>query len=253
MPMSTEVRQQLLAATKSAAAAFIEDMAYFRDLLKRKEIKADEIRRSSAELRRLLIDNGGDLEKIAAPRIGRVHILAPQNNPYYRIGDKSPFTFFSSGGVTLFGATFRGMVVNMGNSSAPNMSKYGPEDTLPLSADGFLSQRVLCLKGRWITRRLLIKYIAHVGHGVHSGAIKDDNEKIVEQLRRVVTCGAPPHAALISFHIDALNEQKEVPFKYEPKSIDIALVELLATMHFLSISPDIIELEKVISAELAAP
>ena len=53
--------------------------------------------------------------------------------------------------------------------------------------------------------------------------------------------------------MDALKEQKDVAFKYEPKSIDIALVELFAAMHFLTVSPSIVELEKVISAELTSP
>jgi hypothetical protein len=249
--MSPEARQQLLVATKSAAAAFIEDMAYFRDLLNRKEIKADEIRRSSGELRRLLIDNGGDLEKIAPPRIGRVYISAPYNNPYYRAIERTPVAFFASGGVTLFGATFRTLILNAG-TSMPRVTRFDPERTESVTIDQFLSQKVLSLKGRWVTRRLLIKYVANVAHGVHSGTAKDDNEKLVEQIRRVITCGAPPHAALIEFHTEALREQKETPaFRYEPKSIDIALVELLATMHFLAMSPGISELERVVSAELA--
>jgi hypothetical protein len=253
MPMSPEAKQQFLAATKSAAAAFIEDMAYFRDLLNRKDIQAAEIRRSSGELRRLLIDNGGDLEKIAPPRIGRIKLLAPYNNLYYRAAEKSPFAFFASAGVTLFGVSFRALLVNRGpGTSMPNMTGFDPERCDPVTIDQFLSQKVLSLNGRWATRRLLIKYVANIAHGVHTGTAKDDNEKLVEQMRRAITCGTPPHAALIAFHVEALTDQKEVVFKYEPKSIDIALVELFAAISFLAKSPDVIELEKAISAELAA-
>ncbi len=184
--------RHLLTSTKSTAAAFIEDMAYFRELLKRKDIDAPAIRRVSNELRRLLIDTGGDLEKIAAPRIGRIHITAPYNNPYYRKAEKHTFGFFASGGVTLFGATFRGIIAGDGNHPVPNMSKYPPDVTEQLTTDNFLSQKVLCLKGIWSTRRSLIKYIANFSHGVHSGTATNEYEKQIERIRRVVTFGSPP-------------------------------------------------------------
>jgi hypothetical protein len=252
MPISPEVKEQRLVAPKSTAAAFIEDMAYFRELLNRKEIDSSAIRRSSNELRRILIDNGGDLEKIAAPRIGRVHLTAPYNNPYYRFGEKHPFAFFASGGVTLFGATFRGICMRDGRPSAPDMSKHPPDVTEQFTTDGFLSQKVLCLNGIWSTRRSLIKYVAHVSHGVHSGAATDEHEKQIERMRRVVTFGSPPDAPFITINQDALLDDKEVTFRYEPKAIDAALMELLAAIHWLCESPKLIELESAIREELAS-
>jgi hypothetical protein len=250
--MSPEVKQQLLAATKSTAIAFIEDMAYFRELLNRKDIDASAIRRSSNELRRLLIDNGGDLEKIAAPRIGRVHITAPQNTPYYRFGEKHPFAFFASGGVELFGATFRGICVRVSNPPAPDMSKHPPDVTVQLTTDGFLSQKVLCLKGVWSTRRSLIKYIANVSHGVHSGTASDEYEKQIERVRRAVTFGRPPDAAYVTMNKEVLMDDKEIAFRYEPKAIDSALMELQAAIYWLSESPKLIELEKAVGEELSS-
>jgi hypothetical protein len=249
--MSPDVKQQLLAGTRSTAIAFVEDMAYFRELLDRKDIDAAAIRRSSNELRRILIDNGGDLEKIAPPRIGRVYITAPYNNPYYRSGEKHPFAFFASGGVTLFGATFRGIVARVGNVPAPNMSKHRPDITEQLTIDGFLSQKVLCLKGIWSTRRSLIKYVAHVSHGVHSGTATDSYEKQIENIRRIVTFGCPPDAAYVQMNHEALLDDKPIPFRYEPKAIDSSLMELFAAIHWICESPKLAELEKFIRDEIS--
>jgi len=144
MAMSPEVREQLLTATRSASQAFVEDINYFRSILQRNDLSASDIRRVSNELRRILIDNGGDLEKIAPPRIGKIVLRAPHNSPYYRWADKNPFQFFASGGATIFGVTFRAISVSKGARTI-NSSKYPPDQTDDISTDQFLSQRVLCL------------------------------------------------------------------------------------------------------------
>jgi lysozyme family protein len=61
---------------------------------------------------------------------------------------------------------------------------------------------------------------------------------------------AVPGAATLQFNIDALLPTAP-PFRYEPDAIDPVLVEVLATAHFLSISPDLQRLESVIRAEQA--
>jgi hypothetical protein len=69
--MTPEIVKELKLATRDAAAAFVEDMPHIREVLNRVNPDRGELRRLSNPLRRLLIDNGGDLRDIAAPRIGR--------------------------------------------------------------------------------------------------------------------------------------------------------------------------------------
>src|ERR1700674_4527094 len=97
MPMTREVRDQLLNATRHAAVAFLEDLTHLRDVSKGVNQSSGELRRISNELRRLLIDNGGDLPDIAAPRIGRLMFKAPDNNPIYKSARSGPYSYWASG------------------------------------------------------------------------------------------------------------------------------------------------------------
>src|SRR5258706_16375551 len=119
MPMSSDVQQKLLAATRSAAEAFVEDLSHFRDVVSKRNLQRQDVRRMSNELRRILIDNGGDLEKIAAPRIGKVTLQMPDNGPYYRASWVAPLEFFGSGGINLFGIDIRAFARIRGRRHAP--------------------------------------------------------------------------------------------------------------------------------------
>jgi hypothetical protein len=99
--LSAEQKTKLLATTKPAAAAFLEDMEYIRDVIARIETSRGELRRLSGVLRRFLVE--GDISKIAAPRLGRVKLLAPDNKPFYDAERHLWFPFFASGGATVFG------------------------------------------------------------------------------------------------------------------------------------------------------
>jgi hypothetical protein len=57
-------------------------------------------------------------------------------------------------------------------------------------------------------------------------------------------------AASFQFNAQALNDDADLPFSYDPKNIDPVLVEMLATGHFLAISPDILTLETNVTKEL---
>ncbi len=61
MSISADTKTALLAATKEAAAALVEDTAHMTDVLSQDNIPRGEIRRLSAIMRRLLVDNGGDV------------------------------------------------------------------------------------------------------------------------------------------------------------------------------------------------
>jgi hypothetical protein len=105
--------------------------------------------------------------------------------------------------------------------------------------------------GRWCNRRHVIKYIANVAHGVHSGAPSDEFEKIVANVRRAATFRAPP-GAFVSLNMSVLQQEDntEIPFRYSPDALDPALVEIASTLHFLTNSPKLIDLESLIKTEL---
>jgi hypothetical protein len=246
--LTPEVREKLLSATREAAAAFIEDMPHIREIVNKANPDRGELRRLSGVLRRLLIDKGGDLKDIAAPRIGRFTLLSPDNKPVFKAARKRPYEFFGSAGVAACGIYFRAAVVEKG-SNAHRLENFDPDRTVALGHDNFLSQDVLCLQGKWITRRDAIKYIANIASGVHSGIVKTETEKAIARIRKSATYKAIPNAANFTFNIDALYPN-EPPFQYAPDAIDPVLVELLAAAHFLELSPDIRRLETDIRAEL---
>jgi hypothetical protein len=250
-PMTPEARQQLLAATRPAAQAFLEDITYFRDILIRKDITQPEIRRLSAELRRILIDNGGDLEKIAAPRIGRIRLHEPDNQPMYVAERKSNYLFFQSGGCPIQGVSYRAVYVRTPPYGSHQLHSDIPRE---IKLDGFLSQRVIFFEHQWVTRRDVIKYVANVAQGVHSGVATETSEKLLARIRNVYTFSVEYRPDGTKNIVPALNLNalinEELPFKYTPTSIDAVLAELLAAIHFLVTSTDVIKLEAEIRTEL---
>jgi hypothetical protein len=253
MELTGERRNELLAATREAAAAFIEDMSHIREMLDKVDPDRGEVRRLSGVLRRLLIDGGdGDLMVISPPRIGRPLFSTPDNKPLYKADKKHPFTFFGSAGVKTFGVIIRAAMVIKDPPPGPSAPEegYDPVKSVSLPMHNFLSQNVLNLEGQWITRRDAIKFMAHIASGVHSKSPKEQIEKVIARIRQCVMYSAVPGAATLQFNIDALLPTAP-PFRYEPDAIDPVLVEVLATAHFLSISPDLQRLESVIRAEQA--
>lgn len=111
MPISPEHQARLLLATREAASTFVEDMGYVRETVaKADKITAQELRRLSAVLRRLLIDS--DLRSIAPPRIGRLSLLVPDNEPIYRAARKQAVGMFQSGGIHVFNNEVRAIVTS---------------------------------------------------------------------------------------------------------------------------------------------
>jgi hypothetical protein len=89
-----EKRLELVAASREAAAAFLEDLPHIRDIVAKNDPTRAEVRRLSAVLRRLLVER--DIAKIADPRLGRVLLRAPDLSSAYRAERKMPFLFFAS-------------------------------------------------------------------------------------------------------------------------------------------------------------
>jgi hypothetical protein len=117
--------------------------------------------------------------------------------------------------------------------------------------DTFLTQRVLCYRGEWVSRAEVIKYVANVASGVHSGAPKDRDQKLLARIRGAVSYtirGAGVHLDMFPKGVDTDDEN----FVHAPDAFDPVLVELLAAAMFLVESPLVAELEKFVQAELNA-
>jgi hypothetical protein len=252
-PLNAKERDKLLRSTKEAAAAFAEDMDHIRDIASRVIPDAAELRRASGHLRRLLIDNNGDLRKIAACRIGKFSLKALDNAPYYREEGPQSYLLFASGLIGApSGLPFRGIVFNRPGEYR-NIEKDESGNLIDLNLDGFLAQRIFCIHGKWITRRETIRYVAHVGSGVHSGTANDTDEVAISRIRNCVTIKMlPGNLPSVGFlPQESLIVSPE--FIHRPDSIDPVLNEIAITCYFMSISPDLRELEKVVRSELQFP
>jgi hypothetical protein len=76
---------------------------------------------------------------------------------------KTPFQFFGSGSgkdFEVFGGFIRALGVRDGMHPI-NYGDFEPHKLVSVSHEGFLSNKVLCLNGRWISRRSVIKYVAN--------------------------------------------------------------------------------------------
>ncbi|MGH6802801.1 MAG: hypothetical protein ACREC3_05470, partial [Methyloceanibacter sp.] len=124
--------------------------------------------------------------------------------------------------------------------------------TIELRLDNFLAQRVLCLRGEWISRKDVIKYVAHVASGVHSGEPDSAQDKLLAQIRRSARVTIKDDKSLHLALFDDGLDSRETAFRaLAPDSIDPVLIELLASAKFLSISPDVIHLEQMVREELS--
>ena len=246
-----ETKQRLLNATKESAAAFIEDVAHVRNVLKPENINRGEIRRLSSVLRRFLVDYGGDISSLAPARIGCLKLHCPDNNPIYATARKTPFQFFGSGcgeDFKVFGDYMRALGVRDGMHPR-HYANFEPNKLVYLSHDGFLSNNVLCLQGKWISRRSVIRYVANVASGVHSQAPKDDTDKIISNIRNCVTYSQNDGKLHTLVNLEAIKTPSN-DFSYSAYAINPVLFELICAAHYFVTSPDVVRLEKHIHNEI---
>lgn len=236
----------MLTNTRDAAAALLEDVRYLREVLGRVDPSRGELRRLSSIIRRILVER--DLTKVAAPRIGRFLLTAPDNNPIYKAEGNQPYLFFASGGFSAFGIWW-GPAICERSSTPRALPDFHPDKIVKLRIDGFLSQRVLCIMGRWVSRGAAIKYVANTASGVHSGSPQTADQKALARISRCLTYSTVGAAARVKIDLDAL-ETKEQALRYTRTAVDPVLLEMLAASRYLIMSEDMTRLETVLVAEL---
>ncbi|EHS53318.1 hypothetical protein PDO_4297, partial [Rhizobium sp. PDO1-076] len=193
--MSIEKRQ---AATKQAAFNLLDDLQHMRDVVAKIAITSGDLRRLSNVLRRLLIDESGDLPKVASPRLGRTLFLtAPDIDSMTKQVDEEGLYFASLGASKIFGSRVEVLTMYM-NWIQPYQGKdehiklegmRGEPDTelKRVKIEEFLRQKVLFFANTWFTRVEILKYVSNIAGGVHSGELKTTNQQNLHRLRQLVS------------------------------------------------------------------
>jgi len=251
MSLSPEATQEFLRATREAATALLDDLHYMRELLQKKDTSSAEIRRLSGVIRRLLID--GDLRKIAVPRIGKIALLAPDNNPIYKSAESKKMMFFMSGRAPIFGAGCGAIFAWIQSAKQPIQVPPDFDDlkTVELRIENFLTQPVLYYRGAWVKRESVIKYVANFASGIHSKTPISEEEKLIARIRHANSL----HMKDGGIQIDLAkghDDEAGPEFRYSPTHIDPTLIEILAAANFVVMSPSVVEIERQIKVELSS-
>lgn len=247
--MTEEQRSARLVATTDKARHLVEDLAYLREMVGKDELDAPQLRRASAVLRRVLVE--GDLIEVAGPRIGKLMILSPDIGALHRANDRETIPFAAAAGACLFGVELAAMLVNSG-PTPKDLPGYHPDARVQLNMENFLKQRVICLHGDWVTRHQIIKFVANIGSGVHSGAPVESEERLIHRMRSASRIQMVDGVPSIEFNLDALSEVPAAVI-YSRDAIDVVLIELLTTARLITDAPDVKRLETTIEAGFSDP
>lgn len=253
--LSAKKRKELKQASKEAAAALLEDAEHIRQIMAQRNKSRSAIRLLSGILRRLLIER--DIAIVAAPRMGRIELLAPDNSFFYKLADYEPVELFASGGASHFGHVIRPVIIGEDRRNrdfGQQMAQFiGEADrTTILRLERFLSQKVMCLHNQWVSRHDVIEFVCYVASGVHSGQ-PDTNEKaILAHIRNAFIISAEEGGGFsITMATSKMLPNLDSESRYLPQSIDIVLHELLSAAHYLLLSPDLTTLERIVLEELS--
>jgi hypothetical protein len=243
--LSEQQKVELRRSTLESAVVLIDDFEHIREILAKPEPTAGDIRRLTAQLRRMLIER--DLALVAAPRLGRIFLQAPDVKPIVSSNRAAPIPFYSAGGAEVFGISVASVLIENAGHPRP-LPGYDPATRILLKVDNFLTQAVVCFHGEWISRGEIIKYIANIAHGVHTGTVRESSEKLIRRVRhawKLEMANGQPH---MSANMSVLSSI-DLPANIDRKAIDCALVEVLAAASLMVNSPDVFALESVISSE----
>lgn len=242
--LNDQQKEEMRAASRSTAFALSDDLKHIREIISKDQPSQGDIRRLSTLLRRILLD--GDMRTVAAPRMGRIMLSAPQLKPYHHANERMPIHLFV-GGTFEFNAA---SMANMHFGQMPlKMQQPAPDEVVPLNIEQFLAQRVLCYEGRWLSRAAIIKYIVIAAHAAHSADPKKDPDyELLHEVRHRaavrLTNGFPSVEFITDFGDTATDK-----LRFDRDRIDLALLLLHSTAKYLINSADVRKLEEMIDTE----
>ncbi|WP_411361151.1 hypothetical protein [Pseudidiomarina sp. YC-516-91] len=226
-----------------------EDIRHLTNLLNTPDTKNADIRNSVHILRRLLIHN--DLQKSANSRKFELVIDAPDVKPFVKATRYGLLEFYQAGGANVLGVYVSGSMVAKGQSHRLNriMRDHHPENSVPLKIGSFLRQQCFSLKGEFVTREDVIKYVANKAGNAHFD--RKGRDTVIDKIRgsceiRLTEEGYPS----FGFNFDAF-ENDDFSFNPDPRNIDPVFIEVAATAKYLVESERIKEYCKLLEAEHA--
>lgn len=240
--LTESAREQLLAQTAETAVALSDDLKHIRETLSKKSLRPSDIRRLSAQMRRFLVD--GDLRKVAAPRVGRLVLHAPQLRPFHHANEQEPLFLFSGGKLE-----FPHMQIGDMHMGRTRIGPIGdPDEMVELTIDQFCAQRVICHEGQWVTRQQVVQYVANTAGGVHSDSPREPSHKRLDALRGFAGVRVTDGFATLEVNTDAMGAAPQ-PWKFDKNRIDFALLQLMSSAQYMERSEAVKELEAIIDAE----
>jgi hypothetical protein len=257
MPLSEYEKRSMRAATHEAAVNMVDDIDHMREIINKLQPTAGDLRRMSNLLRRLLIDNGGDIRKIAPPRLNRrLFIASPEIKRFIKTSKKKRLYFASLGASGIYGSLVGEMFIEFRYTlihQPPWQTYRGPdpdddEPLIDLTLDNFLKQPVLCYEKKWISRSEVIKYVANVASGVHTGDPKEQSHILLNRIRQIGSIVLENGAPLSRVNHHAITTGNK-PINVDKGGIDFVLLQLMSAARYLTRSRDIIELEAFIRKE----
>lgn len=200
-----------------------DDITYLSEVWSKKDIKTADIRRSSSILRGLIVDNGGTLLKVAKDFGIEVRIPCPVNTETVR-SLKKDAELYICGNTEISGMTAAGMFARRGGGPPPGYAPEHPDQRQMLSIGAFRNQTSAMWMGVEISREEIIKYVSNKLGGSHYDNKRNGTLGLqyiaLDRIRARMNIG----------HLDAIH------------------YELLATGKFITESPDVKELIRVIEA-----
>ena len=238
--------------TRNAALVLCDDLAHIRNIVSDTNVSASEIRRISALLRRMLIE--GEIFKIAGPRIGKISIMSPDFDDIDLITPNANLHYLLIDNFYIFGSEFS-IIYMITNKNDDAQIQTGIQEGLhELSSkklSHFLKQKIAYYNGNWLNRSDFIKYVANIGHAVHSLNATDEKLQLIGSMRNRLKIlrefDEKTNDPITTFE-SIIGDYNAVlsDIHFNPNQIDIALLCLLSTCNCLVNSPDIKRLEQSI-------
>jgi hypothetical protein len=235
MNLSAEQRAKLMVSTRGAAIAFIEDLPLLRMMAFNQEHSPADLRRSSAVLRRLVVEE--DLRQIAVPRIGKLHLRIPDYNQYYKSNQLIPIDYLGSAGeMTL--VQYADAPMSLSRLVAGMGPPPGPHVIVQARLDTFQNQNIMCFKNQWVSRAEIIKFIANAMSGVHSEKSTGKHDDVIKQLRRCIRYARNEAGELnVTLMFDGSRFHDESIPIYDPDAVDPVLRELVTASELIEVAP----------------
>jgi hypothetical protein len=184
---------------------------------------------------------------VASPRVGKIKLVAPVIDEIVKLNRKQPYVYVGVSNVTIFGVEV-GFVMCESGAKPRVLANPRPDARQELDLEHFMKQGMMVFQGTWFSRREILRYMANVAEGIHSGEPKNDRERLIGRARHASKMSLEQGIPVLSMNVAAITEI-ELPPLLSKTDIDGALVELWAAADLLTKSPDIIALEAYIGSE----